>query len=86
MGDTASAAAAVEAAVAAEATAVADMDEGAEARVRGAPVTEVEELELLRGVQVCYDANLPALYLQDGENSRTILAGTVLPTVQGHVF
>ena len=37
-------------------------------------------------VRVRYDMHLPALYFRFGENSRTILAGTVLPTVQGHVL
>ena len=37
-------------------------------------------------VQARYDAHLPALYLWDAENLRTILARTVLPTVQGHVL
>ena len=35
-------------------------------------------------MRVRYDAHLPALSLTDGENSRTILAERVLPTVQGH--
>ena len=37
-------------------------------------------------VQVRYDAHLPVLYLRDGENLRTLLAGTVLPTLNGQVF
>ena len=37
-------------------------------------------------VRVCYDAHPTALYLQDRENLRTVLAGTVLTTVQGHVI
>ena len=32
-------------------------------------------------VQVCYDAHLPALSLWDGENLRSILAGTFFPTL-----
>ena len=35
---------------------------------------------------MCYEAHLTALSLWDGENSQTILAGTVLPTVQGHIL
>ena len=37
-------------------------------------------------VWVCYDMHLPALSLQDGENTRTILAGIVLPALHGHVL
>ena len=37
-------------------------------------------------VRVRYEEHLPILSLRDRENSHIILAGTVLPTVQGHVF
>ena len=37
-------------------------------------------------VKARYDAHLPSLSLQDGENSRSILAGEVLPTLHGHVL
>ena len=37
-------------------------------------------------VQVRYDAHMLALSLWDRENFQTILAGTVLPTVQGHII
>ena len=37
-------------------------------------------------LQVRYDAHLPALSLRDGENSCSILAGTVLPALQGTVI
>ena len=37
-------------------------------------------------VQVRYDAHLPALSLWDRENSPSILAGMVLPTLQGVVL
>ena len=37
-------------------------------------------------VQVQCNAHLPALSLWYGEKSRTILVGTVLPTLQGHVI
>ena len=37
-------------------------------------------------VKVRYDANLPSLSLQDGENSRSILSRAVLPTLHGHVI
>ena len=35
---------------------------------------------------VCYEVHLPTLYLWYGENSCTILVGTVLHTVQEHFF
>ena len=38
------------------------------------------------GVRVCYDVHLTALYLWGGKNLRTILAGKVLPKVQGHIL
>ena len=37
-------------------------------------------------VKVRYDAHLSSLSLWGGENSRSILAGAVLPTLHGHVF
>ena len=37
-------------------------------------------------VKVCYDVDLPSLSLLDGENSRSILAGAVLPTLHDHVI
>ena len=37
-------------------------------------------------VLVRYDSHLPALSLRDGESTRSILAGTVLPTLHGAVF
>ena len=37
-------------------------------------------------VRVRYDAHLPALYFWGGENSRTILVGTVFPTLNVHVL
>ena len=37
-------------------------------------------------MQVRYKVHLPALSFQDGEKSRTILAGMVLTTVLGHVI
>ena len=37
-------------------------------------------------VQVCYGVHLPALYLRNGENTRSILAGTVLLTLHGAVI
>ena len=37
-------------------------------------------------MQVRYDAHLPDLSLWDGENSRSILAGTVLPTLHSDVI
>ena len=37
-------------------------------------------------VKVSYDTQLPSLSLRDGENSRSILAGAVLPTLRGHVL
>ena len=33
-----------------------------------------------------YDAHLPSLSLWDGENSWSILAGAVLPTLQGQII
>ena len=33
-----------------------------------------------------YEAHLPSLYLQDGENSRFILEGEVLPNLHSHVL
>ena len=33
-----------------------------------------------------YEAHLPALSLRDGEGLCTILEGTVLPMVQGHII
>ena len=33
-----------------------------------------------------YGAHLPSLALRDGEKSRSILTGAVLPTLSGHVF
>ena len=35
---------------------------------------------------MCYEAHLPSLYLRDGENSLSILAGDVLPTLHSHVL
>ena len=37
-------------------------------------------------VQVCYNAHLPALSLRDGENPRSVLVGTVFPTLHGAVL
>ena len=37
-------------------------------------------------VKVHYDTHLPSLSLWDGENSWSILAGAVLPTLHGHVL
>ena len=37
-------------------------------------------------VRARYDVHLPSLSLHDGENSRSILAGAVLPTLHGHVL
>ena len=37
-------------------------------------------------VRVSYDSHLPSLSLRDGENSRSILAGAVLPTLPVHVI
>ena len=37
-------------------------------------------------VRVCYDAHLPSLSLRDGEQTRSILTGAVLPTLHGHVL
>ena len=37
-------------------------------------------------VWVCYEEHLPDLFVQGGENLRTILEGKVLPMVQGHVL
>ena len=37
-------------------------------------------------VRVCYNSHLPTLSLRDRENLRTILAGTVLPSVQVRVL
>ena len=37
-------------------------------------------------VWVRYEAHLPSLYLQDGENLQSILAGEVLPTLHSHVI
>ena len=37
-------------------------------------------------MRVCYDSHLPALSLQDGESTRSILVGTVLPTLHGAVL
>ena len=33
-----------------------------------------------------YGAHLPSLYLRDGDNLWSILAGAVLPTLNGHVL
>ena len=38
------------------------------------------------GVQLSYDAHLPALSLRDGEDSRNLLAGMVLPTLYVHII
>ena len=46
---------------------------------KGASVGAVREC-------VSYNAHLTALFLQDEENLRTLLAGTLLPTLQGHVI
>ena len=37
-------------------------------------------------VRVRYDAHLPSLSLRDGEQTRLILTGAVLPTLRGHVL
>ena len=37
-------------------------------------------------VRVRYDAHLPSLSLRDGEQTRSILTGAVLPTLLGHVL
>ena len=37
-------------------------------------------------VQVHYNTHLSYMYLQDRDNSRTLLAGMVLPILQGHVL
>ena len=37
-------------------------------------------------VRVRYDAHLPSLSLRDGEQTRLILTGAVLPTLHGHVL
>ena len=37
-------------------------------------------------VRVRYDAHLPSLSLRDGEKTRSILMGAVLPTLHGHVL
>ena len=37
-------------------------------------------------LQVIYEEHLPALYLQEGGNSCTIMVQTILPKVQGHVI
>ena len=37
-------------------------------------------------VRVRYDAHLPSLSLWDGEKTRSILSGAVLPTLNGHVL
>ena len=37
-------------------------------------------------VKVRYDTQLPSLFLRNGDNSRSILSGAVLPTLHGHVF
>ena len=40
----------------------------------------------LERVRVRYDAHLPSLSLWDGEQTRSILTGAVLPTLRGHVI
>ena len=37
-------------------------------------------------VRVRYDAHLPSVSLWDGEKTRSILTGAVLPTLRGHVL
>ena len=37
-------------------------------------------------MRVRYDAHLPSLSLRDGEQTRSILTGEVLPTLRGHVL
>ena len=37
-------------------------------------------------VRVQYNAHIPTLLFRDGNNSWTLLAGTVLPTLHGYVF
>ena len=37
-------------------------------------------------LRVHYEAHLPTLTLQDGENPCTIIVGEVLPMVQGHIL
>ena len=37
-------------------------------------------------MMVRYDAHLPSLSLRDGEQTRSILTGAVLPTLRGHVL
>ena len=37
-------------------------------------------------VKARYDAHLPYLSLRDGENSRSILEGAVLPTLHSHII
>ena len=37
-------------------------------------------------MRVRYDAHLPSLSLQDGEQTRSILTGAFLPTLLGHVI
>ena len=37
-------------------------------------------------MRVSYDTHLPILYLWDGEDSQTLLAGMVIPTLHGRVI
>ena len=37
-------------------------------------------------MRVRYDVHLPSLFLRNGENSRSILTGAVLPTLHSHVL
>ena len=99
MGDTVAAAVAAAAAEGAEremdvaavaavevaAAAAAGMEERADVRVRGAPGGGGVGARSAARVQVRYDAHLPTLSLWDRGKVRTILAGTVLPTVHGHI-
>ena len=55
----------------------------------GGATSEKRKASTMRGdarVRMRYDAHLPTLSLRDRENSRSILVGTVLPTLQGAVL
>ena len=50
------------------------------------PLPKVAATEGSARVRVGYDADLPVLFLRDGENSRSILMGAFLPTLCGHIL